>query len=167
MKIFIIGFMGSGKSTIGQKLAKLLNFKFVDMDIDIEHSIGLSINEIFEVHGEDFFRATETRVLKDLINSQDNLIISTGGGTPCYNDNIDLMNANGTTIYIKMSPQSLFNRLINSRAKRPLVAKISKDDLLEYIKNKLQEREKYYLKAHFIVKGENLNAKNLARIIKN
>ncbi|MDP4267400.1 MAG: shikimate kinase [Bacteroidota bacterium] len=164
MKIFLIGFMGSGKSTIGKRLAKLLDYSFVDMDLQIEKVMGKPVISIFSEDGEDFFRKTESEVLNDLIKG-DNIVIATGGGCPCHSDNMKLINQNGISIYFKMAPESLFQRLINARRERPLISSLSQDQLLVYIKNTLNEREEYYLKSNFIVKGESLRAETLLDLL--
>ena len=110
MTIFIVGFMGCGKSTLGKKLAYNIEYDFIDLDIYIQEQEGKSIKEIFVENGEDYFRKLERACLKKVINNK-KTVISVGGGTPCYFDNIQLMNENGLTIYINMHPKYLISRL--------------------------------------------------------
>jgi shikimate kinase len=142
-KIYLIGFMGSGKSTVGKKLASSLKWSFIDLDERIEIVSGMKIASIFSEKGESHFRSLESTVLKSLKN-EDNTIISTGGGTPCFNDNMDFMTGTGLTIYLKMTPAQLKVRLSRSAHERPLIKNIGKFELEGFIENKLNEREKWY-----------------------
>ncbi len=157
--------MGSGKSTAGKKLAKKLGLKFMDMDEVIEREQGMSVPEIFERFGEDEFRNLERALLHEIIQ-QDDLVISTGGGVPCFYNNMDLINKNGISIYLKMHPADLADRLDKIKADRPLLKNKSGSQLIRYIKQKLKEREKYYLKARFIVDGLDVKEEKLLEIIK-
>ena len=165
--IFLIGYMGSGKSTVGKRLAKKLNFNFIDLDSFIEEENKLTISEIFTKLGENEFRALEHNALKKLI-SNTHTVISCGGGTPCYYNNIELMNNNGITIYIKMSIDTLAQRLFNAKQKRPLVANLSTiTELKKIINEQLEKREAFYQQAQYTVKGKNLNLNELALFIEN
>tara|TARA_B100000795_G_scaffold269750_1_gene260199 strand:- start:2041 stop:2562 length:522 start_codon:yes stop_codon:yes gene_type:complete len=148
-KVFLIGFMGCGKSTFGRKLAKQLEWEFIDLDDYIEEQERCSISEIFKNKGEAYFRDLETKALQDS-NQWINTIVSTGGGTPCFNDNIDLINKIGLSIYIKLSPEDLKIRLDGEKAKRPLIADLSDGELLSFIKLKLSERNTYYSSSKMI-----------------
>ena len=148
-KVFLIGFMGCGKSTFGRKLAKQLEWEFIDLDDYIEEQERCSISEIFKNKGEVYFRNLETKALKES-NQWINTIISTGGGTPCFNDNIDLINKIGLSIHIKLSPEDLKIRLEGEKAKRPLIADLSDGELLSFIKLKLSERNTYYSSSELI-----------------
>ncbi len=159
MLIFLTGYMGSGKTTIGKKLASLMNYNFVDLDDRIEQETGRSIPELFQ-KGEHDFREIETMVLRSLSEAP-NTVISTGGGTPCFNDNIAWMKSHGITIYIQMTAGSLFHRLSLSKKERPLLSGKSDVELMEYITDTLREREFFYQQSHYTVKGENLDAKTL------
>jgi shikimate kinase len=117
-KIFIVGYMGSGKSTAGKKLASKLGFEFIDLDHYIENEFGQTVPEIFKTKGENEFRAMEHNALKKLV-LKENVVISCGGGTPCYYGNMELMNNHGTTIYLKMSAETLAHRLLNAKDNRP------------------------------------------------
>ena len=162
--IFLIGFMGSGKSTLGAKLARHLGYKFVDMDQLIEETAEMSIPEIFSEHGEAVFRKWEHDILQELCHSE-KLVISTGGGAPCHSGIMDLLNAHGITVYLKLSPEALLSRLIRSRTERPLIKGKSEPELLDYIKTLLETREEFYSRARHVVDGLNIKAEELARDI--
>jgi shikimate kinase len=163
-RIYIIGFMGSGKSTAGKKLAATLEWQFLDLDIQIERQEGQSIKDIFSSHGEDHFREIESKTLLNL-NTSENTVISTGGGTPCYGNNMDYLISTGLVVYLKMTPGQLMSRLERSTRDRPLIKKLNKKELLKFISDKLLEREEYYLKASLIVKGTDLDIKALNYMI--
>ena len=164
MKIFLIGFMGSGKSKKGKKLASLLNYVFVDMDEWIEQQEGCSITEIFSKHGEEYFRKIEYGALQKIIEME-NVVISTGGGTPCYFDAMQLIKNNGVSVYLQATPAHLKNRLMLSKKKRPLVENLNEEELQTYIENKLQEREKFYSQAHHSISAVDLKAEQLLSIL--
>ena len=164
-RIFLIGFMGSGKSTLGLKLASLIGYQFIDMDHFIEETAEMSVPEIFNEHGEEVFRKWEYDILHELCNKE-NLVIATGGGAPCHSQLMDFMNANGTTIYIYLPPEALTDRLIHSRTERPLIKGKSESELLDFITTLLETREKFYRQAEFIVNGINLRSAELAKILK-
>ncbi|MFO8236258.1 MAG: shikimate kinase [Bacteroidales bacterium] len=165
MTVFLIGFMGSGKTTVGRKLASKLNMQSVDLDDKIEEETGMTIEQIFNTKGEEYFRDIENKCLKKVIK-QKNLILSTGGGTPCYMDNMRFMNQQGVTVYIKMNSYELYSRLIYSKTNRPLLKNKEKAEMKQFIQNKLTERKPYYEKAQLIVKGLNINVGELAEQIK-
>lgn len=165
MLIYLLGFMGSGKSTIGKQLAKKLKFEFIDFDELIEVQSGKKISEIFKGEGEQAFRNTETEILKSISGFKDT-VVSTGGGTPCFYDNMNLMKVTGITVYIRMSAGSLFHRLAQSKTKRPLIAGLSDLKLMDFIMDVLPEREQFYMQAHHIVKGENLKAEKILELLK-
>lgn len=154
MKVFLIGFMGSGKSSLGKKLAKKLAFDYIDLDQEIEIQTQKSITQIFEEHGEDYFRHLEKHALR----ATDNLskhIISVGGGTPMFYNNMTWMNENGKTVYLKLTPEQLLSRLNQPGQieKRPLLQNKTEQELLELIQTMLQERSAEYEKAQLIVEG--------------
>jgi shikimate kinase len=169
MHIFLIGFMGCGKSTVSKKLANKLNLKFYDLDEIIENTFSNSISEIFTNHGEKIFRLREHKVLMDFIKSlnskQQSAVISTGGGTPCYHKNMELMNNNGITVYLKMPPNALFTRLIKSKANRPLLKNLEENELMHFIKNKIIEREPFYLKSKITVNAVSIDINALKVLI--
>ncbi|HEX9150768.1 MAG TPA: shikimate kinase [Flavobacterium sp.] len=144
-KIILLGYMGCGKSTIANKLSKIIEIPFVDLDKKIEEKINLSINDVFEKHGEIYFRKLEHEVFVELLDSPDNLIIGLGGGTPCYANNHELLkNDNVVSVYLKASIETLFNRLVHNKSKRPLIANKSDDEMKEFIAKHLFDRSFYY-----------------------
>jgi shikimate kinase len=144
-KIILLGYMGCGKSTIANKLSKNIEIPFVDLDKKIEEKVNLSINDIFEKHGEIYFRKLEHEVFIELLNSPDNLIIGLGGGTPCYANNHELLKGdNVVSVYLKASIETLFNRLAHNKSKRPLIADKSDEEMKEFIAKHLFDRSFYY-----------------------
>lgn len=159
--LFLIGFMGCGKSTLGKKMAKQMEYTFVDLDDCLVKKAGMSINQYFEKYGESAFRALEKEVLQSLAGKS-RLIVATGGGTPCFYDNMEWMNSSGKTLYIQLSPRTLASRLSQGEAsKRPLIKDKSAEELLNFITETLQQRERYYLQAQVIVDGLQYNPKQL------
>jgi shikimate kinase len=163
--LYIIGFMGSGKSTAGKKLASLLGWSFIDLDKSIEDQTGKTIPELFSLHGEDHFRNVESEVLRSL-KSQINTVISTGGGTPCHGDNMDFMLKTGLTLYLKLTPGQLKSRLSESKGERPLIKDLTDEGLLRFIEDKLASREKWYNSAEITMEGINLDISLLLSIVK-
>ncbi|WP_293930137.1 shikimate kinase [Sphingobacterium sp. UBA6645] len=162
--VFLIGFMGSGKTTWGKKLSNALGVPFIDMDHVIVEKIGMSIPEYFQQHGEEAFRKVEQLVMQEQEGRSG--IISTGGGTPCYFDNMDWLLTNGTVLYLKHSPKSLWNRLSQSDVnKRPALKGFSGEELLAFIEEKLAERAPYYDRAHIHVDQINTPLEKLISII--
>ena len=160
MTIFLVGYMGCGKSTIGKKLAISLNYDFIDLDNYIEEQENRTIKEIFADDGEDYFRKLERVYLHKIIDTE-NAVISSGGGTPCFFDNMDQMNEYGLTVYINMHPKALIPRLKLSELYRPLIDGMEGEELLDYVYKTLREREGFYHKAHKVVTGYNLSVKKL------
>lgn len=138
--------MASGKTTFGAALAKKLNLPFIDLDQYIEQKKGLTISEIFAKYGEEGFRRIETETLKD-VSQNKKAIISCGGGTPCFNDNMEIINASGTSVFLNASVETLLSRLILLNATRPLVAGKSPEEIEKIIKEQLEKRLPYYSKA--------------------
>lgn len=163
-KIFLIGYMGSGKSTAGKKLATKLGFEFIDLDQYVETECGKKVEQIFADSGESEFRAQEHNALKKIVNLN-NVVVACGGGTPCYYGNMELMNNNGTTIYLKMSTDALTNRLLNAKGHRPLIANKTEAELHSYIAEHLEKREDFYHQANYIVKGKDLNIDELVDFV--
>lgn len=163
--IYIIGFMGSGKTTAGKKLASLLGWSFIDLDKKIEEYEGKTIPEIFSEKGEDYFRVIESRILREL-KSQTETIISTGGGAPCYGDNMDTMLQSGLTIYLKLTPSQLKTRLSESKGDRPLIKDLDHEKLLSFIGKKLADREKQYNRSLITIEGIDLDIKQLHLLVK-
>ena len=150
MLIFLVGYMGCGKSTIGRTLAKQLGVRFLDMDTLLEQRCGKSVAEIFTETGETGFRQSEREVLAELTSERE-AIVATGGGAPCFFDNMETMNRAGLTVYFKMSPEKLAGRLEHGKAKRPLLRDKSEEELIGFIRENVAKREKYYMQAKLII----------------
>ncbi len=154
MKFFLIGYMGSGKSTVGKLLSEELNHKFYDLDQEIEKEYGLAISEIFARRGEIFFRKAERKMLQKLIDLDEDAIVSLGGGTPCYGDNMELIkNADSVrSIYLKLNIQTLLQRLKQEKEDRPMISHLETEELLEeFIRKHLFERGFYYNQSELIL----------------
>lgn len=161
MKVFLIGFMGSGKTTIGKKLANYLKYEFIDLDKLIESKAGMSIVSYFELHGEGAFRELEQDILQKT-EFPENVIIATGGGAPCFGDNMEWMNKSGLVAYLSLSPKALASRLEHSKTDRPLIRHLKGDELIDFISTKLQDREVFYNKAKYVVSASDLTAERLS-----
>jgi shikimate kinase len=160
-----MGYMGSGKSTIGKLLASKLHLNFTDFDDYIETWEKKTVADIFENEGEDKFRQLEHIYLKEII-LKDNTVISLGGGTPCFNNNIEIINKNGISVFIEMDAAALAKRLIKAKRKRPLIQGMNEVDLKFFIDANLEKRSTFYSQAHYIVKSENRSAEELAEKLK-
>jgi len=156
--------MGSGKSKMGEALAKIMKFDFVDTDKLITQIAAKSISEIFESNGQEHFRELEKDILHSL-TSRTNLVVATGGGTPTYRDNMDWMNAHGVTVYLEANAGLLFHRLATSRTGRPLIEKLNDVDLMEQITGHLAVRIPVYRRAKITVNAANPDPKGLAEKI--
>lgn len=165
MRIYLIGFMGSGKTTFGKKLARKMGYDFLDMDKLIEQIEGVSVAELFSVKGETYFRKMESDVLHSTVVHK-HAVISCGGGTACYFDNMDWMQEKGITVYLNVKADRLYGRLKTRRAKRPLIAALNDAQLKDYIFQKLSERETFYLQAKLIIDPEKVSAKKASELIK-
>ena len=150
--IFIIGFMGVGKSTIGKKLALQMNVNFFDVDNEIELSEKTTITEIFKKRGEEYFRKIESKIIKRI---EPNSIVACGGGLPCYNNNIKYINDNGVSIYLFADENNILKRIKKNITNRPLINDMKKKDLKSYIKLKVRERSEIYKKANFTINTNN------------
>lgn len=163
--LFFVGFMGCGKTTWSRKLAAKLGYEFIDLDHVLEEQAGMSIAEYFSSFGEESFRELESEVLKKT-QYPENAVISTGGGLPCFFDNMQWMNEHGKTVYIKLSPKTLADRLEKGKAKRPLLHDKHGDELIAFITDKLAERESFYLQSAFIADGLHLSPEYLEDLVK-
>lgn len=153
-----MGYMGSGKTTIGRKLSEILGFSFIDLDDHITSNESMEIKDIFKNKGEIYFRKKEADYLAKLLKEIDDIVLSLGGGTPCYGNNIDLINSSEKTksIYLKASIPTLVSRLKPEQANRPLISHLkSENDLTEFIGKHLFERKNYYEKAHKVITTDN------------
>jgi shikimate kinase len=147
--IFLVGFMGAGKTTLAKKLASKLGYQWIDTDQEIEKKEGVKVSEIFEVRGEAYFRALEKQLIDELIPSE-NRIVATGGGLPCFNNLMETLNQLGTTIYLERTPKELFQRVKQATNSRPLIAHKSDEELLEYIETTMEKRREIYLQSNII-----------------
>ena len=154
MLVFLIGFMGSGKTTAGKMAAEMLGFSFIDLDHFIEEKYKKTINEIFSLEGENHFRLLEQEAIQELPKDR-NLLIATGGGFPSHENNMEWLNENGETIYLKAHRGTLFSRLLHVKKNRPLIRDLSDVGLMEFIMNVLPGREIYYEKAKHRVETMN------------
>ena len=166
MRIYIIGYMGAGKSTVGKRLANKLGFAFIDLDDAFESKFRYSIPRFFDQFGENRFRELEHQCLKEIITENEMAVISTGGGTACFYNNIDLMNASGISLYLKMHPKSLSQRLTRARRLRPVIRDIPNADMQSFVESQLEEREPFYKQASITVKGESLDMEELINQLK-
>ena len=161
MKIFLIGFMGAGKTYWGQLLSQKLNIPFFDLDEQVISHEGKPINEIFAENGEEYFRLLEKDTLHIITESHDSFVMACGGGSPCYFNNVDYMNRCGTTVWINTPLDVLFKRLTNEKEKRPLIRELSNEQLRGFIIKKFADRKIYYEQADVIMDGEPVQLEQL------
>ncbi len=167
MKIFLIGFMGSGKTHWGSQLASALNVPFFDLDTYITNREGKSIGDIFTENGEEYFRYKERDALESVATEQSKFILSCGGGTPCFFNNVEYMKKKGTVVWLNTSIEVLKERLMKERLSRPLIRNISPQELRAYIIRKLSERRLYYEQADLMVHEENIALNSLVELLHN
>lgn len=160
--LYLIGFMGVGKTTIGKQIAALNKVIFIDTDSQIEKETSKSIKEIFETDGEIAFRKLETDTIRSIDRKA---IIACGGGLPAHNNNIEYLKHKGTVIYLKASTETLIKRLEKNKNKRPLISKLTNDKRLEFIRKILKEREKTYKQADYTIETDNKTVKEVLREI--
>lgn len=163
MNIFLIGFMGSGKTHWGRIWAKKNDLHFFDLDEEVEKSFKMSVDEIFQKEGEEKFRELERFHLKKFATKK-NFILSCGGGTPCFNDNIEWMNANGNVVYLRASPEAILKNVTPKIDKRPLLKNVNPNELLFFIEKKLKVREPFYNKAGYILDTGKLDEDSLSTL---
>ena len=154
-QIYLIGYMGCGKSTLGVALAKSLGWSFEDLDKTFETKHHCLIADYFKEFGEDGFRVAEREVLKESMQ-RESVVYATGGGMPCFFDNMELINQSGLSIYLKLPAEALVKRLTGGKQHRPLIADKSDSEMLEFISQKLKEREPFYSQAQLIVEDSGL-----------
>ena len=164
--VFLVGFMGVGKTTLGKRLAAQLEVDFFDTDQLLEKQFQCSIAEYFALNGEVAFRMKEQELIVNLVKEVDNAVISVGGGLPCFYDNMKLMNKSGMTLYLHRPPKELFQRLKQGKHKRPLIADKSDEELLSFITKSLAHREKYYLQANQKLKREEQDVQSIAAFLR-
>jgi shikimate kinase len=165
MKIFLIGFMGSGKTHWARQLSTKLGLPFYDLDTIIVEKEHLSVTDIFGEKGEEYFRFLEKETLEDIADREESFIMSCGGGTPCFFNNIEFMKKNGKVVWLNTSIDELKQRLLKERNSRPLISDISDEDLRRYIIRKLSERRMYYQQADVTVSEESVTLDELIRLL--
>ncbi len=153
MRIFLMGFMTAGKTTLGRELATFLEWPFVDLDERLETQEGRSIAEIFATEGEARFRQLERQTLESLTEQEGSAIVACGGGLPCFGDNLARMKELGKTVYLRLPVPELLHRIRRDRADRPLVRDLSLAELETFVRDLLQQREPYYLQADSVLQG--------------
>jgi shikimate kinase len=156
MKIIFLGYMASGKSTIGKEISKKLDMNFIDLDAYISEQEKQSISEIFKIKGEIYFRRIENMYLMKLLNSENDFVLSLGGGTPCYANNMELIQSSkAKSVYIKADIPTLVARLIEEKSARPLVANLENEKMTEFVAKHLFERRFFYEQASIILNTQN------------
>lgn len=165
MIISLVGYMGSGKSHVSKILSEKLNFKLIDLDKEISKRNKLTIPEIFEKKGEIYFRKLERETLEEILATQENIILSLGGGTPVYYNNMEIINLSSKSVFLKASVASLTERLSKQKEKRPLIANISDENLPEFIAKHLFERNEFYRKAQFSVNTDSRDPEDIVNEI--
>jgi shikimate kinase len=164
MRIFLIGFMGSGKSFWGKRWAEKYGYDFFDLDEQVERREQRSITDIFDKSGEDIFRLLETKTLRDMLR-YDNCIISCGGGTPCFHDNMQWMNEKGCTVYLSAAPAFLYENILREKDSRPLVKTVNQAELLFFTEQKLKQRLPFYERAAITLPAEELTDECFEKIL--
>ena len=152
MKLFLVGYAGSGKSTLARSLSRRLECRFIDTDKRVEQMVGASIADIFFYEGEEYFRRSEREALEQVTSLDENIVIATGGGLPTWSDNMEWMNREGVTIYLRRSAEQILSRLSDyGRQKRPLFRGKSDEELLDFMRKQMAERESYYAASQIII----------------
>lgn len=164
MRIYLVGFMGCGKSSLGKRLARRLGYAFFDTDHEIERETGKRVWELFRDEGEPALRERERQVLRRTAD-MDKVVVATGGGTPCFFDNMDFILAHGISVYLRMSVSSLVHRLENARVQRPLLQDLKGEPLFSEISGRVADREPFYMKANCIIKGETAKPDHIISLV--
>ena len=164
MRIYLVGYMGAGKSTTSKRLANKLGWEAYDTDRLFEERFKISINDFFHKYDANLYRKLETQILHDTLK-YDNAVIATGGGTPCFNNNMEWMNQHGFTVFLKVSPQSAISRLSQSKVMRPILIDKTQEELAEFIMKNYAERLPFYEQAQLTFKGEDCDVEQLATLI--
>ena len=165
-RIYIIGYMGAGKSGVAKRLAARIGWQSCDTDSMFEEKYRITINDFFAKYGQDLFRKLESEILHSTAQ-MDNVVVATGGGTPCFFDNMDFMNNNGLTVFLSMSAKSAAIRLSQTRKKRPLTKGLSGDELLHFVEQQYEQRLPFYTQAQMTFKAEDCDVENMAITISN
>ena len=159
-RIFLVGYMGAGKTTAAKRLASRLGWEVVDTDALFEEKYRISVDDFFQKYDEPLYRKLESEILKST-EGRDNIVISTGGGTACYFDNMEWMNQHGLTVFMQISPKAAVDRVLHSRHKRPLARGKSEEELLEFVRRHYASRMPFYEQAKITVKSENFDLEAL------
>ena len=157
--------MGSGKSYWGKAIAKAHEMPFFDLDAQIEHDEGRSIAQIFMKGGEETFRVCEAKCLRSLIDKEESMILSTGGGTPCFYDNMSWMNAHGITIFLQAPPAYIVKNVSAEKAHRPLISDLTNNELLLFADKKMKERLPFYSQAHYTLNAKTANIQSIREVL--
>lgn len=163
-RIYLLGYMGSGKSTLGKRLANNIGYEFIDTDQVFEQKYQIDLHQYFKIYGEEKFRSLEQGILHDTFKL-DKTIISTGGGTPCFRDNMQQIKAHGFSIYLRMPAEALYQRLTQTKRKRPLTSGLKEEELQDFIRKTLEERKVFYEEADLCISGINLKPKDLITVL--
>ena len=167
MKIFLLGLPGCGKTTLGKELASVLDVPFVDLDAEIEKSEGRVIKEIFAKRKEDYFRQVESAQLKKWCSAKNDFVMATGGGVPVFHDNMIVINRSGKSIFLDVPPREIARRItLTALADRPLLAKTHPESLKDHIEFMRSQRISFYRKAHLVLSGDSISAKEILEKIK-
>ena len=158
-RIFLIGYMGAGKTTLGKAFSRELGLTFIDLDWYIEERFHKTVQQLFSERGEQGFRELEQKMLHEVAEVED-VVISAGGGTPCFFDNMDYMNACGDTVFLQVEPEVLFRRLKVAKQQRPLLANKSDEELMNFICEALQKRHPFYSQAKLLFRADELEDKS-------
>jgi shikimate kinase len=168
MILFLVGYAGSGKSSLGKRLARRLGVRFVDTDREVEMQVGATIADIFHYEGEEYFRMAERKAVETLANEAVDMVIATGGGLPTWRDNMEWLVRSGMTVYLRRSPEQILSRLTeHGRNKRPMFRGKSDEELLMFMHEQMAVREKFYAKAHITVECTSMSDDDAVEYIVN
>lgn len=167
MKLFLVGYMGCGKSSLGKKIAKAMGIRFIDTDAEVESREGATIADIFHYEGEEYFRKSERYIIEELAASDEDMVISTGGGVPLWEDNMEVMNQSGVTLYLKRTAEQIASRLSpHGREKRPKLRGLNDEELVVFMRENMAQREPYYCKATLTIDCTPMSDTELVTMIK-
>ncbi|MBR3702300.1 MAG: shikimate kinase [Alistipes sp.] len=162
MKLFLVGYMGCGKSSLGRKIAKRAEMRFVDMDSVIEEREGASVSDIFRYEGEEYFRGKERELIEEVALAADDVVVSTGGGVPTWQDNMSRMNEIGEVVYLRRTAERIASRLSpHGRQKRPKLRGLNDEELVRFMRENMAEREPFYSQARYCIDCDNLSDEEL------
>lgn len=164
MRIYLVGYMGCGKTTIARDLSKELGYELIDLDHFLEQKYFKTIPQIFAEEGEENFRRKEQKVLRE-ISEFENVIVATGGGAPCFFDNMNLMNQTGICVFLDVDTDELVSRLLNAKTERPLIKGKTPAELRTFIEEMMKKRRPFYEKANYILKGKNIQSSEIVALI--